>query len=115
MNEPNAASSYFVDKDSGARRELFPGVSIRAFGGESMTVSVVTFEPESRVEKHSHPHEQMGVLVSGRLEFQIGKIVKTLEPGDGWRIPGGVEHSVTAVGGPAVAFDVFHPNRQEYL
>ena len=67
------------------------------------------------VPDHAHPHEQMGLLISGQLEFTIGGTTRVLVPGDRWRIPGGVSHRVRAVGGPAVALDVFHPIREDYL
>ena len=79
-----------------------------------MMLSVVTFEPDALVPDHAHPHEQMGLLLSGRLEFTVGGVTRTLEPGDIWRIPGTVPHSARAVGGPAVALDVFHPVREDY-
>ena len=64
---------------------------------------------------HSHPHEQMGMMISGRLEFTVDDTTRVLGPGDIWRIPGGVAHSVRALEEPAVALDVFHPIREDYL
>jgi quercetin dioxygenase-like cupin family protein len=66
-----------------------------------------------RLTTHN-PHEQMGVMVSGQLEFTVGRITRVLGPGDSWRIPGGVLHGVLALDGPAVARDVFHPIREDY-
>jgi quercetin dioxygenase-like cupin family protein len=57
----------------------------------------------------------MGYLVSGRLEFTIGESTSILEPGSAWRIPPNVPHRVVAFGGPAMALDVFHPIREDYL
>ncbi len=57
----------------------------------------------------------MGLLISGRLEFTIGDVTRVVGPGDIWRIPGGVVHTVRAIDGPAVALDVFHPIRDDYL
>jgi len=78
-------------------------------------LSVVRFEPDAEVPMHSHPHEQAGLLVSGRLKFTIGEVTRVLEAGDQWLIPGGVAHTVVAVDGPAVALDVFNPIREDYL
>ena len=80
-----------------------------------MMLSVVTFESDAVVSEHAHPHEQMGFLVSGRLEFTIGGVTRILAPGAMWRIPGGVLHHVRAIDGPALALDVFHPIREDYL
>ena len=106
---------YFVAAGEGSHHDLFPGVSIETTAGTSMMISVVTFEPGSAVPDHSHPHEQMGMMVSGRLEFTVGGITRVLGPGEIWRIPGGVVHKVRAIDGPAVALDVFHPIREDYL
>jgi quercetin dioxygenase-like cupin family protein len=112
---PADAAAYFIPAEGGSRHQIFPGVEIRTTAGSGMMISVVHFDPESVVEEHAHPHEQMGMLISGRLEFTVGGITRILGPGEIWRIPGGVLHRVKAVGGPAVAVDVFHPIREDYL
>ncbi len=68
----------------------------------------------SIIPAHSHPHEQTGYLVSGRMSFTIaGKTFET-GPGDGWNIPGGVEHRVE-VFEDCVVIEVFSPVREDYL
>ena len=37
-----------------------------------MMLSLVEFEPRAVVQPHSHPHEQMGMLLEGELTFTIG-------------------------------------------
>lgn len=105
----------FRPAGSGSLHHIFPGVSLRSSAGDALMLSVVNLEPRSVVEMHSHPHEQMGYLVSGRLEFTIGGVTRVLGPGDIWRIPSGVPHKVVALDGPAVALDCFHPIREDYL
>jgi quercetin dioxygenase-like cupin family protein len=111
----DARDSFFLPAGSGSRHEIFPGVEIRTTAGKNLMISVVRLEPGSVVEEHSHPHEQMGFLLEGRLEFTIGGVTRLLGPGDIWRIPGGVVHSVRALDGPARALDVFCPIREDYL
>jgi quercetin dioxygenase-like cupin family protein len=112
---PATARDYFVPAGSGSHHVIFPGVEIRTTAGCQVMLSVVTFEPGSVVADHSHPHEQMGMMISGRLEFTVAGITRVLGPGDIWRIPGGVVHSVRAFDEPAVALDAFHPIREDYL
>lgn len=109
------AEDYFVPADASSRHTIFPGVQIQTMAGRQIMLSKVTFETEAVVLDHAHPHEQVGMLLSGNLEFTIGGITKLLGPGDQWRIPGGIRHHVKAVGGPAVALDVFNPIREDYL
>jgi quercetin dioxygenase-like cupin family protein len=124
MNDPHPGADpgsppdpdgYFLPAGSGSRHEIFPGVEIRTTAGRGIMLSVVRFEPGSVVADHAHPHEQMGVLLEGRLEFTVGGVTRVLGPGEIWRIPGGVVHGVRALDGPAVALDVFHPIREDYL
>jgi quercetin dioxygenase-like cupin family protein len=110
----DGAETYFLPAGSGSRHLIFPGVEIRTVAGTNLMLSVVRFEPGSVVLDHSHPHEQMGFLIEGRLEFTIGDVTRVLVPGDMWRIPGGVVHRVKALDQPALALDVFHPIREDY-
>ncbi len=41
---------------------------------------------------HSHPHEQLVWIVSGKMDFRIGDERRVMGPGDVAVIPGGVEH-----------------------
>jgi quercetin dioxygenase-like cupin family protein len=109
------AEAYFLPAGSGSRHLIFPGVELRSTSGKSLMLCVVRLEPESVVADHSHPHEQMGILLEGRLEFTVGGVTRLLGPGDMWRIPGGVVHRVRALDQPAVAIDVFNPIREDYL
>jgi quercetin dioxygenase-like cupin family protein len=106
---------YFIPAGQGSIRQIFPGVTLCASAGQSLMLSVVDLEPDAQVLEHSHPHEQMGILISGSLEFTIGGFTRLLHPGDIWRIPGGVPHSCIARGGPVRALDVFSPIREDYL
>ena len=105
---------YFVAAGSVQARTLFPGVAIQATAGDGIMLSLVTLEAGSVVPEHSHPHEQMGLMISGRAEFTIGGLTRVLGPGDIWRIPGHVPHRVQTLDGPAVVLDVFHPVREDY-
>ena len=106
--------SYFVQRTDCSHHEIFPGVHIFTTAGERMMLSVVELAPHAVVEPHSHPHEQMGLLLEGELTFTIGGQTRTLKPGQMWRIPGGVVHGCVAGDQPAKALDVFQPVREDY-
>jgi quercetin dioxygenase-like cupin family protein len=110
----DGADSYFIKAGEGHQILPFPGIEIRTTSGDQIMLSVVTLDAGSVVPEHSHPHEQMGMMISGQLEFTIGSVTRIVEPGDLWRIPGNVPHSVRTLNGPAVALDVFHPIRDDY-
>ncbi len=108
-------SQYFAKREECSHHKIFPGVDIHTLAGQQMMLSLVEFAPRAVVERHSHPHEQMGLLLEGELEFFVGEEHYVARPGDLWRIPGGVEHGVIAGDQPAKALDVFQPIREDYL
>jgi quercetin dioxygenase-like cupin family protein len=111
---PQAIKDYFIPAGSGSRHQIFPGVEIHTAAGTNLMLSVVHLQRDSVVLDHAHPHEQMGILLEGRLEFTVGGVTRLLGPGDIWRIPGGIVHRVRALE-QSVALDVFHPIREDYL
>jgi quercetin dioxygenase-like cupin family protein len=107
-------SLYFPGPDELARHTIFPGVNIRTCAAERMMLSVVDLAPHAVVEEHSHPHEQVGMLLQGQALFVIGGEEKLLQAGDLYRIPGHVSHKVTALDEPVRALDIFCPVREDY-
>ncbi len=94
--------------------EMQPGVVRRTLSdSERMMLIEVVFEDGAVVPLHSHPHEQVGYLVSGRVLFELGDERRELSAGDSWLVPGDVPHQVTALE-RSVAIDVFTPPREEY-
>ena len=74
-------SLYFPTPAETSTRMIFPGVTIHACAAEKMMLSFVELEPHSVVEEHSHPHEQVGMLLEGRAcGFFIGGEQKSWSP-----------------------------------
>jgi quercetin dioxygenase-like cupin family protein len=105
---------YFYDESDMTARTIAPGVDIRVVSGEKAQMSFVTLQPGSQVPMHSHPHEQMGMVLEGEFEFTIGEERRLVRKGDTYVIPGGIIHGVTRVEKRAVALDIFSPPREEY-
>src|SRR5260221_5011767 len=107
-------SLYFPTAEECGRHTIFPGVHIKTWAADKMMISVVDLEPHSVVEEHSHPHEQVGMLLFGKAVFHIGDEQKTLTAGDVYCIPGDVKHKVVVLDEPARAIEIFTPPREEY-
>ena len=97
-----------------APKVLAPGVTARIAAGEKLMFSLVTLAPNAVVPTHSHPHEQMGMMVSGSMEFTIEGITRSLSGNEMYLVPGGVPNAAKAGPGGAVALDAFSPPREEY-
>jgi quercetin dioxygenase-like cupin family protein len=77
-----------------------------------MTLALVALEPNAVVAPHSHPHEQVGAVIAGELEFTIGDESRLLHPGDVYVIPGDVVHGVKVGPGAVQLVEVFSPVRE---
>ena len=75
--------------------EMLPGVSRRNLAvGEKMMVCEIRLKKGAEVPWHSHPHEQVGHVASGRLQFWIGDEERTLGHGQIVLAPAGQPHGV---------------------
>jgi quercetin dioxygenase-like cupin family protein len=104
----------FIDIDRISAIEVLPGVRIRAPHGENLMLSYLEMEEGAVVPLHSHPHEQGGILLKGKMELTIAEEVRVVEPGAMFLIPPNVLHKAVAVQGPLLAIDVFSPVREDY-
>jgi quercetin dioxygenase-like cupin family protein len=84
--------------------------------GESMMMVLNTTQPGHTIATHSHPHEQLGVVLAGKATLRIGDEERVVEPGDTYFIPSNAQHSNTCLGDePSVMLDVFCPVREDFI
>jgi quercetin dioxygenase-like cupin family protein len=107
-------SGYFIDPGELPVKEIASGAEIRVAYGDKIMLSFVRVAPGAVVPRHSHPHEQGGVCLEGALEFTIAGETQIVRPGQGWMIPGGVQHAVKGMESGAYVLDIFYPHREEY-
>jgi len=105
----------FVDWNRIPPIEVAPGVRIRAPYGQNLMLSRVEFDAGAVVSLHSHPHEQGGVMLEGKMKFTIAGETRVVTPGESFIIPPNVPHRAEAVEGPCVALDIFSPIREDYV
>lgn len=85
----------------------------RLLDGEKMTVQHFSIEPGATVPEHSHPHEQVGYMLSGELTFVADGEDHLVEAGDSYVLAGDEPHAAENRGDvPAVGIDVFSPPRE---
>ncbi len=96
-------------------RTLVDGVELGTLvHGEKTLMGRFLLSAGSVIPAHDHPHEQIGLLLAGRMVFTIDGVEHEVAPGDSWCIGSGVSHAARAVV-DSVAVEVFSPVREEYL
>lgn len=105
--------SCFINIEDVELRSMVPGGNARIVHSEHMTLAHWYFEKDAILPEHSHPHEQISVLIRGRFEMTVGGESCIMVPGTTLIIPPHVLHTGTALE-ESFHIDVFYPVREEY-
>lgn len=94
-------------------REIRPGFFGKMVHGEKSTLAIWDIKKGSRLPEHSHPHEQITLILEGELEMIIGGEKFMMTSGATHAIPSNVPHSAFAHT-DAKVIDSFAPSRDDY-
>lgn len=115
----NTKIPYFINPTDGLRLTQMPGLEttiLTGLHGEKMMMVLNSTFPGHTVPTHSHPHEQIGVVYTGKAVLRIGDEERTVQKGDFYCIPANVPHSDTCIGDePFVMLDIFYPVREDFI
>jgi len=106
--------AYYSIKDIPPRKPA-EGVELRAIHGERMTVGFFTIAQGSGIPEHAHPHEQIGMVLKGRMELTIAGKKCMVRSGGAYHIASNAVHSGLCLEGPAEVIEMFAPVREDWL
>ena len=106
--------NYFVVKELEPKK-LAEGIEMRVIPGEKMTMVFFDLAPGAEVPEHSHPHEQMGTVIKGTLEFVLCGEKRIVKEGDAYYVPSDMVHSGRCGESPSQILEVFSPPREDYV
>ena len=109
------AVGVFASVDDQPEVEAAPGVHIRAVSHGTLMLSYVRLDPDSVAATHTHPEEQMGIVLSGRCVFDLDGEERTLRTNDTYHAPPGVPHGCRTEEEACEILDVFTPPRGALL
>ena len=111
----SAIPSVYNLQDVAPYREE-PGFRQVVFRGIDQMVGFSQITPENPdSEPHTHPFEQMNMLVEGRLDFLVDGERVELEPYETLAIPPEIPHASRAVEGETATLLAFWPLREDRL
>ena len=116
MNRPDALLQFPTrDWTSIPVEHIADGIERQMIWGERLMVCRLRFAPRVITAVHSHPHEQMTLVISGRVLFTIEDQVREVTAGDILHFPPGVRHGATMLDEEVVLIDIFSPIREDFL
>ncbi len=93
--------------------EVLPGIARQVVHGARQSVVRYVYAPGAIFPIHAHPEEQVTVVVSGRIAFEIAGADYELGPGEVAVIPANVPHGARVVGDETVeTFNALSPRRE---
>jgi len=94
--------------------QMLPGITRRTLvTSQALMICEFIFEAHAEVPIHTHPQEQVGYLVEGRMEMTIDGVKTELKKGDSYCAPANIRHGAFTLE-PSVIVDTFYPPREDY-
>jgi quercetin dioxygenase-like cupin family protein len=95
--------------------EILEGIRIKTLcRGDSTLMTEFRMAEGARLPEHSHPNEQTGYLLRGRIRLFVEGASLELAPGDSWCVPKGARHRAEILEDSA-ALEIFSPPREDYF
>ena len=91
------------------------GIERQMVIGDSLLICRFRFRPWLVTPEHTHPHEQMSLVVSGRVRFFFEGEERIASPGDVLHFPSNCLHGATMMDEEVVLLDIFTPIREDFL
>ena len=103
--------------DDVPRFSTVEGVTSRILvSGEKTMFLLIDLQPGSVIPFHSHPHEQAGVCLKGRVEFKTEKGMVVVEANTAYLFASNEQHGATVLSAEgATVLEAFSPPREDYL
>jgi quercetin dioxygenase-like cupin family protein len=94
--------------------QMVPGLIRRTLvSGDKLMICRFDLDRGVEIPSHSHPHDQAGYVVLGKIRIIVDGKSCDLGPGDSYSAPSCVLHSAIALE-PSVVVDTFSPPRDDY-
>jgi quercetin dioxygenase-like cupin family protein len=104
-----------LNKEYGNWQQINELIRRRIFApGETIMSMLVEFKQGGFGPEHSHPHEQLGFVIMGKIEIMIAGVAHQVSVGEQIFVPGNQLHSVKALEDTQL-LEIFTPLRQDLL
>jgi quercetin dioxygenase-like cupin family protein len=91
---------------------VYPGIARQTLHGERQSLVRYVYQPGAVFPMHHHPEEQITVVISGRIRFDLNGDLVELGAGEAAVIPANLPHGAVVVGDEVVeTFNTLSPRR----
>jgi len=91
------------------------GIERQMVVGQNVMMCRFRFAPFVVTAEHTHPHEQMTLVVKGKVKFFISGEERIVSAGDILHFPPNNRHGATMLDEEVILIDIFSPIRENFL
>lgn len=91
------------------------GIERQMVVGQSIMICRLKFAPFVVTPEHSHVHEQMTLVIQGKVKFVLGSEERIVTAGDVLHFPSNHWHGATMLDEEVILIDIFSPVREDFL
>ena len=91
------------------------GIERQMVVGQNLMMCRFRFTPFLVTPEHRHPHEQMSIVIQGRVRFFVEGEERIASAGDILQFPSNCLHGATMMDEEVVLIDIFTPIREDFL
>ena len=110
-----AKDTYPLNWDDVPMDHLTDGIKRQMVVGDNLMICRLRFPANLVTPAHQHPHEQMTMVIKGRVLFIIGDEERIAGPGDILSFPSNFWHGATMLDEEVELIDIFTPIREDFL
>jgi len=108
-------SALVTDWSKIETQTISPGIRRQMVIGQKIMVCRFTFDPFVVTPEHTHPHEQITLVMKGKVKFVISGEERIVSDGDILHFPSYNLHGATMLDEEVVLIDIFSPIREDFL
>ena len=95
--------------------QISDGIERQMVVGQNIMICRFRFDPFVVTPAHRHLHEQMTLVMQGKVRFILGNEERTVSAGDILHFPSNHWHGATMLDEEVVLIDVFSPIREDFF
>ena len=95
--------------------QIGEGIERQMVVGQKIMICRLRFEPFVVTPAHSHPHEQMTLIMQGKAKFVVGTEERIVSAGDVLQFPSNHWHGATMLDEEVILIDIFSPVREDFI
>ena len=115
ISEATQISALITDWSRIPVEHVAEGIERQMVVGQNVMVCRFRFAPLVVTAEHTHPHEQITLVVQGKVQFFIEGVEHIVSAGDVLHFPPHNRHGATMLDEEVILIDIFSPIREDFL